>query len=198
MHPERKYLRLRGYDYSKPGLYFITICCYNRKMLFGKIINGKMKLNEYGKIAEREWLKTSQIRDNVKLHEFIVMPNHFHAIVEITYRIENRKTGVGSYCDTTLRDNRNKTQQNIKNKTEQPLSGQSGNKRSPANSLGAIARGFESAVTKQINVLRNTPCESIWQKNFNDHIIRDKQEYFRIKTYIKNNPVNWNDDEMNK
>ena len=100
--------------------------------------------------------------------------------------------------NTTLRNNRNKTQQNIKNKTEQPLPGQPGNKRSPSNSLGAIARGFESAVTKQINVLRNTPGESIWQKNINDHIIRDKQEYFRIKTYIKNNPVNWDDDEMNK
>lgn len=190
MRPERKYIRLRGYDYSKPGLYFITICCYNREMLFGKIENGKLKLNEFGKIAEREWLKTSQIRDNVELHEFIIMPNHFHAIVEITKRVENMKKPVGSYRNTTL--------QVYENKNEQPLPGQPGNKQSPSNTLGAIVRGFESAVTKQINILRNTPGKPVWQRNLNDRIIRDNQEFFRIRKYIKNNPQNWDEDDMNK
>ena len=189
---QRKNIRLKGYDYSKPGLYFITICCQGREMLFGKIENNKMILNEYGKIVEQEWLKTPKIRNNVKLHEFTVMPNHFHAIVQITHRILDKSDNgfhVGSYCNTTLQKNGNTNQQN-----ENPLPGQPDNKRSPSNTLGAIVRGFESAVTKQINVLRNTPGESVWQRNFHDHIICNKTEYYKIKNYIINNPGNWKND----
>jgi len=214
---QRKYIRLKGYDYSKPGLYFITICCQGREMLFGQIENDKMILNEYGKIVEQEWLKTPKIRNNVKLNEFTVMPNHFHAIVQITHRVFNESNNgfiVGSYCnttlhgngnttlqktgDTTIQKNANATQQEKNNNTNQqnenPLPGQPNNKRSPSNTLGAIVRGFESAVTKQINVLRNTPGESVWQRNFHDHIIHNKPEYFKIKNYIINNPGNWKND----
>ena len=222
---QRKNIRLKGYDYSKPGLYFITICCQGREMLFGQIENGKMILNEYGKIVEQEWIKTPKIRNNVKLHEFTVMPNHFHAIVQITYRVFNESNNVfivGSYCNTTLHENGNTTPQKNDNTTQQkndnttiykngntpqqeknnntnqqnenPLPGQPDNKRSPSNTLGAIVRGFESAVTKQINVLRNMPGESVWQRNFHDHIIRNKTEYYKIKNYIINNPGNWKND----
>ena len=213
---KRKNIRKKGYDYSTPGLYFITICCQHREMLFGKIENGKMILNEYGKIVEQEWLKTPQIRVNVKLREFVVMPNHFHAIVQIMYRISNN-ISVGSYCNTTQHENGNTPQhengntdiqnngnkivqkasiQSLKKNNEKntPLPGQFGNKRSPSNTLGAIVRGFESAVTKQINILRNTPGEFVWQRNFYDHIIRNKTVFYKIKNYIVNNPGNWKND----
>ena len=119
---QRKNIRLKGYDYSKPGLYFITICCHNREMLFGQIENGKMILNEYGKIVEQEWIKTPKIRNNVKLHEFTVMPNHFHAIIQITYRVFNESNNgfiVGSYCNTTLHKNGNTTIHKNDNTTQQ-------------------------------------------------------------------------------
>ena len=74
----RRSVRLQGYDYSQAGLYFITIGCLNRAYLFGNVINGKMKLNIAGEIAHNEWIKTTEIRKNVELGEFVVMPNHFH------------------------------------------------------------------------------------------------------------------------
>ncbi|MDR0306528.1 MAG: hypothetical protein LBI42_06795 [Chitinispirillales bacterium] len=80
----RRSIRLRGYDYSRIGLYFVTICIHDRISWFGKIVNGKMLLNECGQIAKNEWLATPGHRPNVVLHEFVVMPNHFHAIIEIT------------------------------------------------------------------------------------------------------------------
>src|SRR5664279_2394649 len=79
----RRSIRLKGYDYSQPGFYFVTICCQNRDCLFGKIKNGKMILNDAGMMVEREWLKIPDRFQNSRLHEYILMPNHFHAILEI-------------------------------------------------------------------------------------------------------------------
>ena len=80
----RRSIRLKGYDYAQAGLYFITICTQDRAHLFGKIENGKMILNPYGHIAQTEWQHTAAIRDNCRLHESIIMPNHLHGIIEIT------------------------------------------------------------------------------------------------------------------
>ncbi len=82
-YPERRSIRLRGYDYSQDGLYFITICTYNREPIFGRIANGKMQLNDAGIIARDAWLDTARIRPNVVLGDFVVMPNHFHAVFAI-------------------------------------------------------------------------------------------------------------------
>ena len=79
----RKSIRLKGYDYSQAGLYFITICVQNRECLFGKIGNDKIKLNDAGKMIETQWLNLKNRFPNIELHEYIVMPNHFHGILEI-------------------------------------------------------------------------------------------------------------------
>lgn len=80
----RQSIRLKGYDYSKAGFYFITICVQDRKHLFGAVVDGEMVLNDAGKMAETEWLNLPKRFQNIKLHEFVVMPDHFHAILEIT------------------------------------------------------------------------------------------------------------------
>ncbi|HBH82298.1 MAG TPA: hypothetical protein DDY34_00605, partial [Bacteroidales bacterium] len=80
----RKSIRLKGYDYSRAGLYFITICVKDRECLFGEIVDGKMILNDAGKLVENEWLNIIVRFPNVQLHQHIVMPNHFHTIMEIT------------------------------------------------------------------------------------------------------------------
>src|SRR5699024_3050794 len=85
----RKSNRLSGYDYSQPGYYFITICVINRHHLFGYISDYQMVLNQYGKIAKEEWLRTEDLRTNVSQDQFVVMPNHMHGIIELTY---NRDT----------------------------------------------------------------------------------------------------------
>ena len=80
----RRSIRLKGYDYSQSGLYFITLCTVNKICMFGNVVDGKMQLNDIGQLVEQEWLNTINIRhDDVRLHNYIVMPNHFHAIIEI-------------------------------------------------------------------------------------------------------------------
>ena len=77
----RRSIRLQGYDYSWAGAYFVTVCAHDRACLFGDLVNGDMRLNDAGKIVWDEWLRTGDIRSNVELDVFVVMPNHFHAIV---------------------------------------------------------------------------------------------------------------------
>lgn len=79
----RKSIRLKDYDYSKAGLYFITICVNNRECLFGKISNGQMELNEAGNIAYKYWKEIPKHFPHVILHEYVVMPNHVHGIIEL-------------------------------------------------------------------------------------------------------------------
>lgn len=80
---ERKSIRLNGYDYSKEGMYFITVCVQNRECLFGVIENIEMRLNKIGAIAHKFWLEIPKHYTLVVLHEHIVMPNHLHGIIEI-------------------------------------------------------------------------------------------------------------------
>jgi REP element-mobilizing transposase RayT len=166
---QRKSIRLKHYDYSQDGAYFVTICRQGRKCLFGEIENGHMQLNECGRIVESEWLKTPALRFSVKLDEYIVMPNHFHAILNIV----NGGRGVLQYAPTS-----------------QPF-------HSPSQTIGAIVRGFKSAVTKQINVLRNTPGIAVWQRNYYERVIRNENELFETRKYIQENPLKWDSDPEN-
>ena len=172
--PKRQSIRLYEYDYSLEGLYFVTICTQNRVCLFGEIINEKMVLNEMGKIAHEEWGKTPRLRKNIKIHEFIIMPNHMHGVIEIV--------DVGAYCI------RPQTPTGVCNT---PLQQEQDNRfQSPAQTLGAIIRGYKSAVTRQINELRGTRNIPIWQRNYYEHIIRNDESYQKITEYIYENPNN--------
>jgi len=86
----RRSIRLKGYDYSQAGAYFVTICTKNRECLFGDVIDDGMMLNEYGTIVANEWKKSAKIRDEIELDEWVVMPNHFHGIVVIRSDNERR------------------------------------------------------------------------------------------------------------
>ena len=96
----RKTIRLKEYDYSRAGAYFITICTYQRQLLFGNIINETMQLNNYGKIVEEEWKKTEQIRKEIIMDAYCVMPNHFHGIVIITDDDEQKQNPAGTTEET--------------------------------------------------------------------------------------------------
>lgn len=91
IYPDRKRIRLKNYDYSNEGLYFITLCTIDRKNLLGHIEKGEMRLNTLGKIAAEEWEKTSEIRKNSSFGEYIFMPNHFHCILSIHYKISTER-----------------------------------------------------------------------------------------------------------
>ena len=162
-----KSIRLKHYDYSSCGAYYVTICTKNREHFFGDLVNGKMELSEIGEIVLDEWIKTKQIRDYVRLDEFVVMPNHFHGIVII-------ENNVMSNVETC----RGMSLQKY-NRFSKPL----------ANSISMIINHFKSAVKRWCN---KNGCEHFeWQRGFYEHIIRDENGLNRIREYIINNPIQW-------
>jgi len=174
---------MKGYDYSQEGLYFITICCQDRACLFGKIENRLMILNEYGQIAHNEWVKTTEIRKNVELGEFVIMPNHIHVIIRLSGRGELDSPNSSS-------ENINELDSSDKRgvlHTPQRL-------RSPSQTIGAIVRGYKSSVTKQLGLLGFDG--KLWQRNYYEHIIRNEYSYQRISEYIINNPAKWSEDKF--
>jgi hypothetical protein len=100
----RRTIRLKGYDYSQAGAYFVTICVHDRECLFGEIVDGEMRMNQFGHIVAAEWLRTAELRAEIALGEFVVMPNHFHGIVLITDESYNGECfGDGEHCRGTAR-----------------------------------------------------------------------------------------------
>lgn len=85
----RRSIRLKGYDYSQAGLYFITICTQNRLCLFGEIKNGEIILNDAGIMIDKWWNELKHKYRNIKLHEQIIMPNHFHGIIQIINKTDS-------------------------------------------------------------------------------------------------------------
>lgn len=184
----RRSIRLKGYDYSADGLYFITICTKDRNHYFGHIVDGKMVLSEKGVIVKNEWLNTINIRrGEVILHEYIVMPNHFHAIVEIcrggVSHTPQIHTPQSNTPDDGLTSNNGVCDVKDRGVCDTPL-------RSPSKTLGAIVRGFKSAVSKQIGF-------PVWQRNYHERIIRNTNAFTKISNYIRNNPAQWHSDMFN-
>jgi putative transposase len=180
----RRSIRLKGFDYSQSGLYFITICCQNMISRFGEVQNGRMILNQFGEIAHHEWEKTPEIRNNIALGEFIIMPNHMHGIIQILDTGElHSPLEKKSECDSPS----GKKGECHSPQRDSPLSG-------PSNNIGAVVRGYKSAVTRQISLLGFT--QKLWLRNYYEHIIRDELSHQRISNYIKNNPSNWKKDKF--
>lgn len=165
---QRRSIRLKHYDYAEAGAYFVTVCSRNRECMFGTIMNGTVQLHELGNVVQLQWLRTAQIRNNIALDQFVVMPNHLHGIINILRR------GVLPCAPVHTR-----------------------RLKSPSQTLGAIIRGFKSSTTKHINVMRNTPGRPVWQDNFYEHVIRNEDDLNAIRDYILNNPLQWELDEEN-
>ena len=184
---QRHSIRLKGYDYSRAGFYFVTICVQKMQCLFGNITDGKMILNNSGQIVNEEWLNTAKFRQNVKIHEYVIMPNHFHGIIEITHTpvpatpLPATPIHIPSMRPYSRTDVKNEYMSSISPK---------------CNELGTIIRAFKSAVTKRINELYNSPQQKLWQRNYFENIIRDDDSYNQITNYIINNPANWKNDRF--
>ncbi|MFM9945613.1 MAG: transposase [Bacteroidia bacterium] len=188
----RRSIRLKGYDYSREGLYFITICCHNRECLFGEIyenfdlINSKqqMVLNDAGKIANECWLQIPEHFPNVILHEHIIMPNHIHGIIELNGSLDAGIQNVGV--------------QNFEPLPPPPPLPQQQNafQKIIPRSIGSIIRGYKIGVTKWFR--KNTDLQTVWQRNYYENIIRNEQSYQTIAEYIITNPEKWKEDKFFK
>jgi REP element-mobilizing transposase RayT len=208
----RHSIRLQGYDYSSEGAYFLTICTYQHQHMFGNIDEGVMYLNQYGQIVHDEWEKSAIIRAEIELGEYVIMPNHMHAIVFI---VDDPRRGVRPNAPTTNANTTNTNTKNTNTKNTNMMNvnmmnvnmmnvnttyGKTNSENKPSGlqskSIGSLISGFKSSVTKQINLIRNTPGEPVWQRNYWDHIIRNDESFDKIEDYIINNPLNWHQDQL--
>lgn len=158
--------RLRWHDYSATATYFVTLNVFGRVPLFGSVRGQGVVLNEYGTIAEEEWRRCKDLRSEVDLGAFVIMPNHLHGIVTIAPHAvtRNRTDRVGTNAHRPALH------------------------RCPR-SLGALVAGFKSSATKRINLLRNSPGATVWQRNYHEHVIRNDKDLAAISEYILNNPL---------
>ena len=172
-------IRLKNYDYSKSGAYFITIVTHNRQCIFGKISDGRMILNDGGKIAQQCWMDIPEHFPHAELDEFVIMPNHIHGII-ILNEINNQ---------TFVETNNNSSLQMQQIKSPSQSSQQKSIFRSPSKTIGSIVRGFKIGVTKWFR--KQTDIYTVWQQNYYEHIIRNDDELNRIRQYIIINPSKW-------
>ena len=192
----RKSIRLKNYDYSQTGLYFITICTQNRLHLFGEIVDDAMVLNDAGAMIENEWIKLSQRFNDIEIQQYVVMPNHIHGII-------NRR---GEPCvRPNIRPNAcaNKP---ITDETNQMQGEQGEHKVRPYGTLdgtvGRVIQAYKSIATVEYTRgVKNNDWQrfnkKLWQRNYWEHIIRNENEYNRIAQYIMNNPKKWALDKLN-
>jgi len=166
---ERRSIRLKEYDYSRTGAYFLTICTYRRQCLLGTMVDGRVILSSIGKIVVEEWLRSAEVRKEIELDAFVIMPNHLHAIVAI-HRGERQ---IVSECLEAER------------------------RAMKAKTIGSFVSRFKAAATVRANELHGTPGKSIWQRNYYEHVIRSEKEQNRIREYIVNNPLRWQIDREN-
>jgi REP element-mobilizing transposase RayT len=185
----RRSIRVKGFDYSSEGAYYVTIVTYHRDCLFGKIEKEEMILYDYGKIADECWRAIPNHFPFVELGAYVVMPNHVHGIILIIN--DDRADAIASARRGTIyRDNE---VPHVGARHASPL------RKQPRgvlpNSLGAIIGSFKSAVTKRIG--RELNATGIWQRNYYEHIIRDEKDLQNKTDYIEANPSLWDEDENN-
>jgi len=186
----RHSIRLKGYCYASPGAYFVTIVTHNRMCIFGSAVGGVMRLNVWGEIASAHWGEIPSHYSNVTLDAFVVMPNHVHGILIIRPSL-GVVIGVGA--QHAAPDDNWGAQHAAPLLAIQHVP--------PANmlpgSLGAIVRSYKSAVTKHIGMSRTSTEMPVWQRNYYEHIVRNEKDLLRIRDYILDNPLHWDDDREN-
>lgn len=166
----RRSIRLPTYDYAQAGAYFVTVCAHQKARVFGEIANDVMRLNAWGEVVREEWLRTAEVRRDVELDAFVVMPNHFHGIIILSGAVGATRRVAPTRSHAT------------------------GPK---SKSLGAILAQFKSMVTKRITTSRQTSGIPVWQRNYYEHIIRSERELHQIRQYIADNPRKWALDHEN-
>ena len=221
----RRSIRLRGYDYSQAGLYFITICCQDRKCRFGKIVGAglapthekpesqgrpqvqgrppgspqRMELNQFGIVAYNEWIKLSERFPNFQLDVFQIMPNHMHGIILLN--------NVGAGLAPAREKPENPGQwQGVESQGRPQGSPQQSPRR-----IGDIVGAYKSIVAiKCLEIFKSNHLETglapdqipimgkLWQRDYYEHIIRNEKAYQNISEYIINNPSQWSTDKFYK
>ena len=205
----RRSIRLRDYDYTSPGAYFITICTQGRKPVFGEIVNNEMQLNELGESLQLIWNALPERFSNLELDYFVIMPDHIHGIIiiketdfvfaEDSYKSElperfrnstsskratNRVSAAFSPSHPEGAINRAPTEQpSLRSADENRIL-----------TLGEVIRTFKAAITHKIRSQGRLDFK--WQRNYYEHIIRKDDDLDSVRQYIIDNPAQWAEDSL--
>ena len=164
----RRSIRLRDYDYSQAGAYFITLCTQKRECLFGEMSDDVVRMSDAGRMVQDVWQALPEHYSCVELDSFVVMPNHIHGIVVLN---------------------------DIGARFIAPNNDDGAMNRAPT--IGEIIRAFKARCTHGINRLHGVQGASIWQRNYYEHVIRNESSLQEIREYIANNPAQWAMDREN-
>ena len=171
----RRSIRLRGYDYSRPGTYYVTICAQDMLKLFGEIVEGEMKRNQFGEIVQFCWNDLPHHYTGIELDSFVVMPNHVHGIIVICELAGPPDVGAGFKPAPTAGTDSARAGFKPAPTTPKPLS--------------EVVRGFKTFSARRINEMRGTPGTPVWQRNYFERIVRNDGELNKIREYIHTNPL---------
>jgi putative transposase len=159
----RRSTRLRNFDYSQAGAYFVTVVTAGRKCLLGEIASHEMRPNAFGRLVQSVWYDLPKHYPRVGCDAFVIMPNHVHGVLILTDVVS---VGAGN--------------------------GRTGFKPAPTgHRLPEIVRAFKTFSARRINEIRDTRGVSVWQRNYFEHVVRNEAELFRIREYVLNNPLQW-------
>ena len=209
----RHSIRLKGYDYSQSGIYFVTICCQDMKCRFGVIENGEMVLNECGQIAFDEWMKLPERYPKIFLDAFQIMPNHIHSIIILDEKSVRATLAVAhcdpliahcdpliAHCDPPEPCMGMAENMGVDGKDGATARANGATARvAPTMDVGAIVGAYKSLVFDkclEIYKSHDKNMGKLWQRNYHEHIIRTPQSHKRITDYIINNPKNWKTDKF--
>jgi REP element-mobilizing transposase RayT len=190
----RRSLRLKGYDYSQEGAYFVTICAHSKACLFGDVIGSEMKVNELGRKVQAVWDDLPVHYPHVATDAFEVMPNHVHGVIVIR---AGGCEAAGYPPAHAVGFNPDHAERRAGLKPDH-AERRAGLKPAPTvqHGLSEIIRGFKTFSARRINEFRETSGATVWQRNYYDHIIRNDADYNRIAEYIANNPQRWAEDSL--
>ncbi len=193
-------MRLQGWDYSQEGVYFLTVCTRNREYLFGEIVDGLMHLNASGEMVVKTWEELPERFSVMELDARILMPNHFHAIVVIR-RGESCIRPSATHPQNTVRVDQgdHPDQGEHKVRPYEKISPRG----TTAGSIGRIVQAFKSITTHQyLRGIREYGWQpfpgKLWQRNYYEHIMRNEDEWQRLREYITINPGQWAMDRENR
>ncbi len=215
----RRSIRLKGYDYSQQGAYFVTLCAQNRETLFGDIVGKTLRLNDAGQMVAEEWLHLEDEFPFVETDAHVVMPNHFHGILVIVgdasvgaNLVFAHHRGAGHQGDHKDLPNDDPAAANLALAHHRGAGHQGDHKdrpnkvRRPAGTLpgtlGRIIQAFKSRTTHAyIMGVRHKGWPQLsgrlWQRNYYEHIVRDEADLNRLREYIETNPLRWALDNLN-
>lgn len=162
----RRSIRLSDFDHASAGGYFVTLCTHEKKCVLGDIRGSEMHLSDLGRIVDLEWRRSSEIRVEVELDSFVIMPNHMHAIV--LFRAELPDAAEPA-LPRTMRGTGRRT-------------------------LSSLVAGFKAATTRRTRAMIGPSFDPLWQRNYYEHVIRGERVLDRIRQYIADNPLRWNQD----